>query len=946
MRAKWIWIKKEGRSLYNQTIVAKRKFEATKTEKAVLSITADSYYRLIVNDQWINDGPARAWPEHYKFDKIDVTPWLIEGENEIKIIATYFGCGTFHQIPQMPGLAAQLDMFLSNGKIESLYTDNIWQVAYAHCWISQTPKISPQMRPAEYYDARMDHECDYAQPEVLCRWDQGPWKDLQERDVALLTKTPVYFESFVGARAVQPNSLNFCVPVARLAFPGLIEANRNCIPAIGCATILNIFKQTELKLFPRGSDQGGFSFAVDGLQKADDLYCLNPGKHLLLCFYDGTLTLRKDLTIALANNENVKIQNPIEPEFKNPWCLIKLPEYCIARDDLLWHNYIQEDPDFYRSLTEYKRKTNEWLTGIRNAKQLCEKLSNKIHLLAYDEMFVEDIYWDVNHKDIIDKKPTVENVQSLIHDDPAVTTVEPCNCDVELIYDLGKQVCGYYDINLNASAGVIIDIYSAEYVNDNGVVQIPVNNRNGIRYIASDGWQKFTSLVRRSGRYIIVTIRNSKLPVHIRNIRVIESLYPAHSNSSFQCSDGTLNNIWNISKRTLKLCMEDTFTDCPLYEQTLWVGDARNESLFAYNVYEAEDLSKRCIKLAAESLERYPIVGCHVPSSWACLLPAWSFLWGISVWEYFWYSGDKLFLEQLWPAVLKNLKGAEAFINDSGLFTAPAWNFFDWAEIDQNHKTVLHNTFLLIGALKAAINCAQVLADSESRKTLEYFCSTLRKAVNTFWDDSKKAYPDSIHENGSISNSISQHTSFLSILYEVIEDKNIVAARDNLIVPPSGMVCVGSPFAAFYMYEAMEKLGLDAMIIKSIYDAYLPMLREGATTVWESFASGTLGASDFPTRSHCHAWSASPLYFLPRIILGIKQTRPGGKAFEISPQIHDLKWAKGTIMTKMGKLSVEWQINKDILYIKINYPVGTEITFTPNETHKGYEVKILYNNSL
>ena len=58
----------------------------------------------------------------------------------------------------------------------------------------------------------------------------------------------------------------------------------------------------------------------------------------------------------------------------------------------------------------------------------------------------------------------------------------------------------------------------------------------------------------------------------------------------------------------MKLCMEDTFTDCPLYEQTLWVGDARNEGLFAMSVFGAYDLVRRCIRLAGQSLERFPLV--------------------------------------------------------------------------------------------------------------------------------------------------------------------------------------------------------------------------------------------------------------------------------------------------------------------------------------------------
>src|SRR5690606_2240054 len=116
---------------------------------------------------------------------------------------------------------------------------------------------------------------------------------------------------------------------------------------------------------------------------------------------------------------------------------------------------------------------------------------------------------------------------------------------------------------------------------------------------------------------------------------------------SFSCSDLRLERVWDISAHTLKLCMEDTFTDCPLYEQTLWVGDARNESVFAFTAFGAEDLARRCIVLAGQSLERYPLVGCQLPSAWDTLLPAWSFLWGISVWDYYFQTGDKAFVKQV-----------------------------------------------------------------------------------------------------------------------------------------------------------------------------------------------------------------------------------------------------------------------------------------------------------
>jgi hypothetical protein len=43
--------------------------------------------------------------------------------------------------------------------------------------------------------------------------------------------------------------------------------------------------------------------------------------------------------------------------------------------------------------------------------------------------------------------------------------------------------------------------------------------------------------------------------------------------------------------------MEDTFVDCPAYEQVFWVGDSRNEALVNYYVFGALDIVKRCLRL-------------------------------------------------------------------------------------------------------------------------------------------------------------------------------------------------------------------------------------------------------------------------------------------------------------------------------------------------------------
>jgi hypothetical protein len=519
------------------------------------------------------------------------------------------------------------------------------------------------------------------------------------------------------------------------------------------------------------------------------------------------------------------------------------------------------------------------------------------------------------------------------------------SADIELVYDLGEQNVGYYDVELTADKGVEIDIFSIEYINSENSIQHTQDNRNGMRYITKAGLNTFTSLKRRSGRYIFITFRNQKSPIKIHKFQLIESTYPVNQIGNFCCSDERLNKIWQISTRTVKLCMEDTFTDCPLYEQTLWVGDARNEAMFAFPVYGTTDIAKRCINLAAQSLQRFPIVGCQVPSSWSVLLPAWSFLWGISVWDYYFYTGDKKFLQELWPWVIRNLEGAGNYLNDQNLFSIPAWNLFEWSDIDDKHDVVLHNNMLLVGAIQAAIFCSEVLNDHKKTSWLQKYRDKVTESINQLWDDKQKSYVDSIHNDGSHSESVSQHTNFLSILYHIVEKDKRKLAIKNILDPPEHMVKVGSPFAMMYYYETLEKIKQEDEIINSIYECYVPMLEAGATTVWEIFPSSSYRPEEFPTRSHCHAWSSAPIYFLSRIILGIKQIKPGGKEYEISPRLNGLSWAKGTVATIHGPLSVDWKLEKNTCSFMIKAPEHVNTIFVKNETHKDREIKISVNNN-
>ena len=875
-KSKWIWCAQNGATEYNQTVLFQKEFDVKDAAGALLQITADSWYRVSINGKWVHDGPARAYPEYFQYDEHDLSVALKAGKNKIEVIARYFGIGTFHQIPQAAGLRAAL---LVDGGV--LGTDATWQAAPSNAWKQWTPKISVQMEAFEEVDARLSTILDW-QPAVEVK---RPGK-LVPRNTGLLTKKPRRPVGEPTVIHVKKSDPLWCVPVTQLTHGETIEANHYSSRPVVLSTVLTVRKKQQ---FDFGSSE--WRASVNGRLLKTGKVTLSPGKHDVQFFCNSFYGHNKDIAFAWRNLKGW-----------GDWTVSVAEEYLFLDDDMRW---------FWFENNEADKVEKRWAKAIEE----------------YPKGF--------SAKDVPEEQ--------IFMDDPAAEFAarEPASRgDTEYCYDFGEQTCGYFEFTIQAEEGVIVDLNAVEYIAPDGTIQHTLpSNRNGMRYITKKGVNRFTSLKRRAGQYLFVTLRNQKAPVEIRSVRIIESTAAVKPVEVFKSSDPALDRIWTMSERTLKLCAEDTFTDCPLYEQTLWIGDARNESLYAFAAYGNVDISARGLELGAQSTEYLPMVGCQVPSAWDCLLPAWSFLWGMHVWDHYFFSGDKRFLKKLWPAVLKNLEGAESFKDEHGLFSGPLWNMLDWTPINHDQKTVLHNSILLAGAQQAAENCAEVLGDSAAQKKIRARRKQLIRAINAQWIEEKGSYPDALLDTtGLPSDKTCQHTSMVSIMCDVATPAIREKAISNMLNPPEGMTTIGAPFAMQFMYEALEKAGEYDALLDSIRTKYQPMIDLGASTVWEMFDGADFDSQDFPTRSHCHAWASSPIWFLTRIVLGIRQTEPGGKAFEISPWIGDLKKASGSMASPKGPVHVDWMISGKTLRVNIAAPKGVKTKFISNASQEGLEV--------
>jgi len=929
--AKWIWIAGDARPR-NYYLCARKVFAAPEERgRAVLHITADSRYRAYLNGEWLGDGPARSWRDLQQYDTYDITGALREGENVLAVLVQHFGQSTFHYEIGRGGLLAQVECRDAGSPAPAVLaaTDASWRVRHNEAWERRTLRISCQMPFEEQYNA--NHEPGrWTEPEYDdSNWERAielgpvgiaPWKHLEARTIPFLTREPVYPVMLSEMRLVNPPNIDSSFHLKPYLYPEDLTSNRRAIDAVAATVIMSPAAQDiilpptqtvpgtvylngrELERVPAGPWHTPLHVAKGRLRKGDNLLTIR------MCGHSHVF----DVSLCGVTNKPVTLRSPSS---RGAWMVFT---GALRREGTPG----AETPPLSRPIVPER---DERLDRIAR----CASVDEIHHFLTEG---TEVDYHDTAHTSVFNLtawavsapgKPNVAQPEGCLTDQADVTTICPAaKGDTELLFDFGRELVGYVEFEVEAEEGTIFDGNMFEGIQENGR-HYTLGNLNSFRYVASEGRQRFRSFWRRGFRYLALTLRNHAKPVKLRWVRCLLSTYPAVERGAFRCSDPLLTKIWEVGRYTLRMCSEDTFTDCPTYEQTYWVGDARNEALINYAAYGDEPLTARCVVLPVHSLQRSALTESQVPSGWQNVLTAWSLLWVLMVEEHYRWSGNRATLRQAYPGVIGNVRACRKMLDERGLLSIDAWNMFDWAPQDIAGRVVAHNQMLLAGALAAAERLATTLNRTGDARLCRQFRNDLVRAINKhLWDPKRKAYIDSIHDDGTPSTTVSQQTNTLALLYDVAGPEQAAQIARMPAKPPARTVKVGSPFAMFYVLEALAHLDRHKDLLGIIRDRWGAMIDAGATTFWETFPGWE---GPWVSRSLCHAWSAAPTWFLSRYQLGVEPLEPGFARAAVRPVPVDLAWCTGAFPTPLGSIGVSWKKQRDAFRITVQPPEQIEV---------------------
>ncbi len=624
--------------------------------------------------------------------------------------------------------------------------------------------------------------------------------------------------------------------------------------------------------------------------------------------------------------------------------------YKICIDDTVYYSdnstYVREDPCYLRgTYTKVSRQlgfnflydaTNEddWLTS----KTIDKSFSSASCIAIGNEMFVER---PIAKCDLLPKKVgTLVNcgvykrdksddndIAKMLQDD-FLKTLNPTNIfddkenlmfdssadGIFLVYDLMREEAGLLSIGITTQSPLVVDIAYGEHLCDLRV-RAKIHDRNfANRYICKEGSQNFTHYQSRiAGRYLQLHIPNSETAVKIDHVSVVPMEYPIKGQNNLYTNDALYNNIYEVCKRTLHICMHEHYEDTPWREQALYAMDSRNQALFGYYCFGEFDFARESLSLLGESIKPDNYLRITSPTDSNFCIPSFSLIWITSIYEHMLFSGDIEFAN-------RHITQCEAMIDaylartNNGIpcppFGEDYWNFYDWAdglagEVKENSQDSLYLLFLLL-AMQS--HDKMVPYCNNSKRLYTDNIAEIKKAVNEiFWDKDKQLYSTYKTENSNHHYCVL--TQALAIITKACPDASeselrVRMTEDNTLVKTTFSLTI---FFIESLLGEREKY-LD-YVLDMVETQWGNMLYQGATSFWET----EKGEQDFGgAGSLSHAWSTLPVYVFAAFVQGLHPTSPGFKTFECKPI------GEKILSSKMISLQNEITVNKNGLEYIIN----------------------------
>lgn len=398
--------------------------------------------------------------------------------------------------------------------------------------------------------------------------------------------------------------------------------------------------------------------------------------------------------------------------------------------------------------------------------------------------------------------------------------------------------------------------------------------------------------------------------INIKTVQAFMIYQPYEYVGSFECSNEILNKIYDTAAYTCHLCLQNEIWDGIKRDRLVWIGDLNPELKTVKYIWGDVPQIYGGLALTAQNTT--------LPT-WMNGIATYSLWWLINLDEWVFYTGKKEYLDEQRDYIVKMTRQILENVDENGRFTAS--DFIDWPSKG-------------FPAAKAGTGALLVMCMTACERMLSY----LGEEILAKECENVKALARS---GKDACGGLKQIAALLLL--------SGIADEDSVNCLQSGGAKGFSTFMSYYILTAMARCSSAEETLAALETYYGAMLDLGATTFWEDFdmewvenacrideicegtksdIHGDNGKYCYKGFRHslCHGWASGPVAFLTEYVLGIDIVGEGCSRIALSPHLGNLSYAKGSIATPYGKLSVEHIKNADgSVATKVDAPIGVEI---------------------
>jgi hypothetical protein len=332
-----------------------------------------------------------------------------------------------------------------------------------------------------------------------------------------------------------------------------------------------------------------------------------------------------------------------------------------------------------------------------------------------------------------------------------------------------------------------------------------------------------------------------------------------------------IRRVDEVSRATLRDCMQTTFEDGPRRDQRLWIGDLRLQARASYVTFPNHALVKRCLYLFAglprESDGLLPacVFEKPTPSTTGTFIVDYAALYCAIVLDYARAANDLASARELFPVAFRQLEILLANVDSNGLFQPPKgyWVFIDW-NMKLDRAAAIQGLLLYCG--RQLVELARLTGNLAQVSAYPALLDKMSAAgYAAFYDKTQKVAvsgPD---------RQISWASQAWLTLGGVLRNDEAAEALRRAVLEDKTTVQPTTAYLYHHVAEAMVECGMRTQALALIQQYWGLMVADGADTFWEAFdpADSTFSPyGDIHINSFCHAWSCTPTWFFRSLSLG------------------------------------------------------------------------------